>query len=175
MFADGLTPAEKQPYCDKIHTLSLFSPDVWNGYFTSALMVSSLAMLFIAWTVFYVDKLQVHPAPMIGVFAISLSILMWMMPSQYFICPGPGEVLFAKTVYLDTSTESLLRAMNTMTYSWLTIDMILFNVPMLIETCLIHDMVLTLTRPMQKPDSRVKLYYIFVLINTVVIVTINVT
>lgn len=135
-------------------------------------MASSLAMLFIAWTIYFNKKLQAHPAQFIGLFSISLSILMWMLPATRVVCPGNAEVLFAQTVYFSTSTEAQLKAMNTLTYSYLTISTYLFVFPVLIEICLIHDMVSTLTRPMQKPESRAKLYYLFVGITSVVVLCI---
>jgi hypothetical protein len=98
-------------------------------------------MVFIAWTIYAYPKLQAHPSQFIGLFSISLAILMWMSIGHYAICPGPAEVIFAQTVYFDTSEESLFRAMNTLTYSFMTIYSFLATFPVLVELCLCFEMV----------------------------------
>ena len=84
--------------------------------------------------------------------------------SKYVICPGNGEVLFAATVYFDTSEQSLLRAMNTLTYSYLVFLVLFFNATAVLESCLLFDMVATLKNPMKRPESRVKWYYLLTVV-----------
>jgi hypothetical protein len=132
---------DKQPYCDKLHSISLFGPDVWSNFFYAIMVLSSLAMLFIAYTIYAFPNLRVHPSQFVGLFAISLSILLWMQPAILAICPGPGEWFFAATFYMDTSDASLNRAMNTLTYSWLTIYFFLATFPVLVEMCLCWEMI----------------------------------
>jgi len=57
-----LTREEKKPSCDKIASVFLFMPDVFNTTALCFLMVSGLGMLFIAWTVYFNKHLQRHPA-----------------------------------------------------------------------------------------------------------------
>ena len=72
--------------------------------------------------------------------------------------------MFAATVYFDTSEQSLLRAMNTLTYSYLVFLVLFFNATAVLESCLLFDMVATLKNPMKRPESRVKWYYLLTIV-----------
>ena len=152
--------------------MSFFSAEVWNDWFQITAMISGFAMAFIAYTIFFHEGLRVHPAQLVGIFSLAVSICIFNLLSAYLICPGNAEVLFAQTVYFDTSQESLLRAMNTLTYSFLANYVFMFSLPGWIEMCLIHDMVKTLTNPMARSDARANYYYIFVFIMQIIAVTV---
>ena len=79
--------------------------------------------------------------------------------SLYTICPLNGEIIFAATVYFDTSEASLMRAMEVMSKSYLTLVYFSTNIPMVLEICLLYDLVLTLKRPMSQQAPRVKWYF----------------
>jgi hypothetical protein len=88
---------------------------------TAFQVVSSLVIFFIAYTIFYNPNLRQHPADLIGYIFTILAILCYMSFSRAIICPGNGEVIFAATVYFDTSKESQLKAMKILTNSYLFI------------------------------------------------------
>jgi|688.fasta_scaffold416466_2 hypothetical protein len=106
--------------------------------------VSSFAMLFIGYTIFYNPHLRKHPADLIGFIFMIFAFECYMSFSLYTICPGPGEVVFAATVYFDTSEASLLRAMNTLTHSFLFFVYATLNMPTVLEICLLIDLTWTL-------------------------------
>ena len=54
--------------------------------------------------------------------------------------------------------------MNTLMYSFLTTYAFLFTIPIWVEICMIHDMVKTITNPMERSDTRANFYYIFIVI-----------
>ena len=83
-------------------------------------------------------------------------------------CGGTSnyEWLFAGSVYFDTSYDSQLRALNTLAYSWLTFYVVSYQLPMLIEMCLVYEMVQVLANPMQRADSRAKSYWIFITVTS---------
>lgn len=69
---------------------------------------------------------------------------------MYYICPGPGEVVFAATVYFDTSEASLLKAFNTLTHSFLIFIYGTINMPTVLEIFLLIDLTWTLKQPMAR-------------------------
>ena len=93
---------------------------------------------------------------------------MWCMLGPMWLCNTNAETLFAQTVYFDTSTESQLRAMNTLTYSFLTFFMTLSVVPIFTEMCLCVEMVQSLIKPMERSESRAKWYYLFITVASTV-------
>lgn len=93
-----------------------------------------------------------------------------MSLSRYFICYGNAEVVFAATVYFDTSEASLLKAFNTMSYSYLVFLVYFVSATTVLEICLLYDMVFSLYNPMRKSEGRVKWY----LLSTFVYQTITV-
>jgi hypothetical protein len=159
----GLTPEQKAPYCAKLEATKLFTDDVWNTYFLITLTIGAFSMSFLAYTIYFYDNLRVHPAPIVGLFALSVSIMLFNASTVYLICPGNAEVLFAQTVYFDTSQSSMFRAMNTLTYAYLANYAFVFNLPIWLEICMIHDMVKTITCPMERAEARAKYYYIIVI------------
>ena len=52
-------------------------------------------MAFIAYTIFFHEELRVHPAQLVGVFALAISAQIFMSLGADLICPGNAEVLFA--------------------------------------------------------------------------------
>ena len=100
---DVLTKEQKQPYCDKITGFVLFTKEIWTPKMVALQAVSSIGLLFIAYTIFYNPNLRQHPADLIGYIFTVLAVICYMSFSVYTICPGHGQALFAATVYFDTS------------------------------------------------------------------------
>ena len=147
---NGLTTEQKLTMCEKMKGFGMFEPEVWTTTMVALQAVSSLAMLFIGYTIFYNPHLRTHPADLIGCIFMLFAFQCYMSLSLYTICPGPGEVVFAATVYFDTSEASLLRAMNTLTYSYLFFVYGALNMPPVLEICLLLDLTWTLKRPMSR-------------------------
>ena len=133
----GLTKEQKQPYCDNLQGFGLFEKEVWSESMVVLSGVSSLAMLFIAYTVFYNPHLRQHPADLIGATFFIFAFSTWMALSLYTICPLNGEVIFAATVYYDTSETSLMKAMSTLSKSYLFFTYYAMNIPCVLEICLL--------------------------------------
>lgn len=159
----GLTWDEKAPYCEKLFETRLFEDNVWNSFYQITLTLAGFGMAFIAYTIYFHDNLRVHPAPIVGAFALSVSVLLFNASTIYLICPGNAEVLFAATVYFDICYDNLIRAMNTLTYAYLANYAFVFNLPIWLEICMIHDMVKSITSPMERAEARAPYYYIIVI------------
>ena len=147
----GLTDAQKEPYCARIEQFALFPTTIFTNAFVVLGAVASVVLLFVASTIFFNKALNRHPAPIIGWIVILMSVYYWFNLGLHDICYLNGEVLFARTVFFDTSEASLLRAMNTLTYSYMAFNVFLFNAPAALQMCLLLDMVLILVKPMQRP------------------------
>ena len=137
---------------------------MWLPIFTTLQTISSLALFFVVYTIYGDKSLRKHPATIIGVICGVNAVYCFMSLSNCLICPGNAEVLFAATVYFDTSEESLLRAMNTLTYSYLSFLIFFFNAMSILESCFLYDTVWTLKNPMERPESRVKWYYLLTVV-----------
>jgi len=146
----GLTPNQKLTMCQKLDGFGLFEPEVWSTTMVALQAVSSFAMLFIGYTIFYNPHLRTHPADLIGYIFMIYAFQCYMSLSKYTICPGPGEVFFAASVYFDTSEASLMRAMNTLTKSDLFFVYGTLNMPPILEICLLIDLTWTLKQPMAR-------------------------
>jgi hypothetical protein len=139
----------------------LFAPNLWTPTLTALQTISSLALFFVVYTIYGDKSLRKHPATIIGVICGMNSVYLLSNISKSLICPGHAEVLYAYTVYFNTSEKSLLRAMGTMTYAWLVILVFFFEATRILFNCFLYDMVWTLKNPMKRPESRAKWYYLF--------------
>ena len=138
----------------------LFAPNLWKPTLTALQTISSLALFFVVYTIYGDKSLRKHPATIIGVICGMNAVYCFSNLSKSLICPGNAEVLYAYTVYFNTSEKSLHRAMGTMTYAWLFLLVGFFEATSILESCVLYDMVWTLKNPMKRPESRAKWYYL---------------
>lgn len=169
----GLSFEQKAPYCEKLSGNLLFTSEVWSPTFTALQSFSALALLFVVYTIYGDESLRKHPATIIGLICVINAFYAFMNLSKVVICPWNGEVVFAATVYFDTSEASLLRAMNTLTYSYLNFLVISYNAPSILELCLLYDMLWTIKNPTKRPESRVRWYILGTILWQVVTLVIN--
>lgn len=134
----------------------------------AALQLTSFALVWMAWNIYKNPDLGKHPAQFIGAMAICLAFNADLLLCIEALCRDSSnrEWFFAATVYFDTSYNSQLRALNTLAYSWLTFYVVSYQLPMLIEMCLVYEMVQVLANPMQRADSRAKSYWIFITVTS---------
>ena len=137
-------------YCDAIRGMGMISPDIWSPYLSCIEMLSCGALLFVAYTIFYTDHLRKHPAEIIGYISFFYAFFNGMAFSTWYLCPLNGETIFAATVYRNTTEPYLLKAMNTLQYSWFFFAAVSSFLPTNLETCLVIDLVLTIQRPMER-------------------------
>ena len=106
-----------------------------------------------------------------------------MTPMTYLICPNymktdstdsgwSFEYVFAATVYFDTSIESQIKAMKTLSTAFCFWFTLLLTAPIFIEMCLQFEMILQIKKPMEKAETRAKYYYIFVIVAQTIVSTI---
>ena len=117
----------------------LFEPNLWSPTLTALQAISSLALFFVVYTIYGDKSLRKHPATIIGVICGMNAVYCFSNLSKSLICPGNAEVLYAYTVYFNTSEKSLHRAMGTMTYAWLFLLVFFFEATRILFNCFLYS------------------------------------
>jgi len=77
---------------------------VWNVKLDWIIGFSAVMNLLVAFSVFIPKKLNVHPAGLIGIYALVNGFYCYTGLSRNLICKNnQAEILFAATVYFGTS------------------------------------------------------------------------
>ena len=148
--------------CERLEALLedyYLESEVTNHFMTQVLIIISLVcyslgIIFIE----IVPGIQEHPMKMIQwLYAASFSF-MWVILIAPFSCePLHFNVLYDKTIFADLNTSESTHRLLQLNFFWMTY---LYCLVSMLNLALSVDLILTLRRPFQKPESRYSLYLI---------------
>ena len=166
-------------FCAKYSfTSDTTSTDVYMFTFVSLFIISVLGLLFIASTIFYNNKLQSHPQPMIAWICIAEACMSWNALMEVInpvsvICYFSFYRVFGITIFhyhMDQADQfhqlNTLCQSNSMFYSFFQLVSLTLNL------CLCIDLIMTIYDPFSPAYRRTNLYYMFSITSSVVLVLI---
>ena len=164
-------------FCDDYSfTSDKTSTDVYMFTFVSLFIISVLGLLFIASTIFYNNKLQSHPQPMIAWICIAEACMSWNALMEVInpvsvICYFSFARVFGITIFHYDMTEAEtfnqmnnLCESNSMFYSFFQLVSLTLNL------CLCIDLIMTIYDPFSPAYRRTNLYYLFSITSSIVLV-----